>query len=313
MVSDVNITSGSSNQLANKLKAVIESMEQIPSSSINPIEDKSVIFQKSEASLSFKDAKEAFTAFRILELGAITSEFLTLKRLLELTFKGFCRINLYYTKKEASGLGIHSDDCPIIILQLNGRKKWTFPDLEKSITTQTGDLIIIPKGTKHEATTELDSTHLAISIQPLSLENLTLNSYSLPLTPVGSTSSAITPDKISYALKEYKQNLCFKRSRLTRTNTTAFSSELKYKFNWPGVLWLELEEDTLVITSINKQGKLIDSFYSGKARAFIEELYNSEPRSLKQKLKLTNLEQLKAIAILKDLYTKNIIIGDAID
>lgn len=312
-MSNINISSGNSKQLANKLKTVIERMEQIPSSSINPIKDKSVVYQKSETSLSFKDAQESFSAFRILELGAINPEFLSLRRRVELTFKGFCRINLYCTKKEASGLGIHSDDRPIIILQLAGRKRWTFPELEKSITTQTGDLIIIPKGTKHEATTELDSTHLAISIQPLSLESLTLNSYSLPLTPVGATSSAITQEKISCALEEYKKNLCFKRSILSRSNTTAFSSELRYKLNWPGVLWLELEEDTLVITSINEQGKLIDSFYSGKAREFIEELYNSEPKLLDQTLKLTSVEQLKAIAILKDLYTKNIIIGYAID
>ncbi|EJN09336.1 JmjC domain-containing protein [Herbaspirillum sp. YR522] len=93
--------------------------------------------------------------------------------------------NAYMSFGLTSGFGVHHDDHDVIIIQIDGRKKWQFfslpdanekatvADLEaptesdrgQSVIIHTGDVMFIPKGTWHDVTAMNErSLHLTISL-----------------------------------------------------------------------------------------------------------------------------------------------------
>lgn len=93
--------------------------------------------------------------------------------------------NAYVSFGLTSGFGIHHDDHDVIIIQVDGRKKWQFfslpdaaekatvadlaapseSDCGESVIIQSGDVMFIPKGTWHDVTAMNErSLHLTISL-----------------------------------------------------------------------------------------------------------------------------------------------------
>jgi len=93
--------------------------------------------------------------------------------------------NAYVSFGETSGFGRHNDDHDVIVIQIDGRKKWTFfespsghqhasvteiSDPEKpkpgaAVTVSRGDIMFIPKGTWHDVISIGEpSLHLTISV-----------------------------------------------------------------------------------------------------------------------------------------------------
>lgn len=91
--------------------------------------------------------------------------------------------NCYFTPKSSSGFGPHYDSHDVYILQVEGSKEWnifgtTFPsplesqpssslvaptEIMNRITTERGDLLYIPRGVWHSASTKnVDSLHLTL-------------------------------------------------------------------------------------------------------------------------------------------------------
>jgi ribosomal protein L16 Arg81 hydroxylase len=99
------------------------------------------------------------------------------------------QFNLYLTPQKAQGLPAHYDDHDVFILQISGRKSWSLfaPPVELPSTRQRhrdgayelgepllrcelvpGDLIYIPRGTPHAATTDDSSSiHITFGLHPV--------------------------------------------------------------------------------------------------------------------------------------------------
>lgn len=87
--------------------------------------------------------------------------------------------NIYITPPQAQALPIHTDDHDIIVMQLHGSKNWRFqPNPEttcasKQLILQSGDLLYLPKGFKHQAFTLDDySIHVTLGFRPKSAHHL---------------------------------------------------------------------------------------------------------------------------------------------
>lgn len=72
--------------------------------------------------------------------------------------------NIYHSGPSAVALNIHYDAYPVFVLQLDGKKEWTIQDDAfgrhidditrwRNVTMTEGDLLYIPKGVFHAATT----------------------------------------------------------------------------------------------------------------------------------------------------------------
>lgn len=107
-------------------------------------------------------------------------------RNLETFFNFLVNVNLYMTPKGAQGLSPHFDDQDVFILQVEGSKQWRLyepilplpldeilhlvadaPHGQPSheICLNAGDLLYIPRGFSHEATTaESSSMHLSVAV-----------------------------------------------------------------------------------------------------------------------------------------------------
>jgi bifunctional lysine-specific demethylase and histidyl-hydroxylase MINA len=96
--------------------------------------------------------------------------------------------NLYFTPRSAQGFPLHYDDHDVLVLQIEGRKRWRlfetcvpFPldrpsapvgedecgRLQREVVVEPGDVVYIPRGFCHDASTTSDpSLHLTVGIYP---------------------------------------------------------------------------------------------------------------------------------------------------
>ncbi len=72
--------------------------------------------------------------------------------------------NAYLSPPSATGLAPHSDDHDVLVLQISGAKHWDVAGLG-SVDTNAGDVLYLPAGTRHSATTQdATSLHLTLGI-----------------------------------------------------------------------------------------------------------------------------------------------------
>jgi mannose-6-phosphate isomerase-like protein (cupin superfamily) len=75
--------------------------------------------------------------------------------------------NAYLTPTDASGLAEHADVHDVFAVQLHGSKQWWVDGLG-DLTMMAGDVVYIPRGTRHSAqTTSGASLHLTIGVVPV--------------------------------------------------------------------------------------------------------------------------------------------------
>lgn len=89
-------------------------------------------------------------------------------------------VNIYHSGPSAVALNVHYDAWPVFVLQLDGEKEWMIQDDAfglpegeitqwKNVTMTEGDLLYIPKGVHHAATTAegfSTTTHMTIGLTP---------------------------------------------------------------------------------------------------------------------------------------------------
>lgn len=93
-------------------------------------------------------------------------------------------VNIYHSGPSAVALNVHYDSWPVFVLQLEGEKEWVIQDgafgemkieeidakmMWRNVTLTEGDLLYIPKGVHHAATTAEGfgiSTHATIGLTP---------------------------------------------------------------------------------------------------------------------------------------------------
>lgn len=74
------------------------------------------------------------------------------------------QVNAYLTPAEATGLRPHRDRHDVIVVQLEGAKRWVVEGLGE-FTMETGDVLYLPTGREHSASTSGErSLHLTIGI-----------------------------------------------------------------------------------------------------------------------------------------------------
>tara|TARA_B100000768_G_C11259711_1_gene368191 strand:- start:785 stop:1786 length:1002 start_codon:yes stop_codon:yes gene_type:complete len=79
-----------------------------------------------------------------------------------------CWIQCYVTKSSSTAFGMHGDDHPFLIIQLNGTKKWLHSeddlDVNSDIVYQPGDIAFYPRGKLHDVHGTGDlSIHLTVA------------------------------------------------------------------------------------------------------------------------------------------------------
>lgn len=110
-------------------------------------------------------------------------------------FRSKTNVNLYYSYKNTIGINVHFDYQDTLVIQTHGTKKWKLfngdkgktslpvgknhkPNTEDKdgfleVTTRVGDILFIPKGVWHYASTINDSSiHLSLSLTPLKVNEL---------------------------------------------------------------------------------------------------------------------------------------------
>lgn len=197
----------------------------------------------------------------------------------------FCRanINAYYTNKNTQGLAAHYDDDDVIILQLEGAKKWKVFDTEIRLPLREqsyalpkidqtdssnyylneGDLLYLPRGVVHQVTSEDEvSLHLTISIN--SLRYLDLIQECLKI--------------VAETDKRLRRSLCLDTVKLDR------GGELQDCFE--GV-HLERLRKALPEAVINLQNKLIDGTSIVPSKKSIEETFVDETLCVDEELRVS--------------------------
>ena len=96
------------------------------------------------------------------------------KEKIELSLGGNVSMNIYHSGPSAVALNRHYDKYDVLVLQIEGEKEWEIAATEDekgewfNTTMVPGDLLYIPKGIWHAATTAsgFDSTnHVTIGLQ----------------------------------------------------------------------------------------------------------------------------------------------------
>jgi uncharacterized RmlC-like cupin family protein len=73
--------------------------------------------------------------------------------------------NAYLTPAGAAGLAEHADEHDVLVLQLEGSKRWCVAGLGGDVELRAGDVLYLPAGTRHAAAAQAErSLHLTIGI-----------------------------------------------------------------------------------------------------------------------------------------------------
>lgn len=70
--------------------------------------------------------------------------------------------SVYESRPGDIALPEHTDAWLNIVVQLEGRKKWTFPG--ESATLQPGDVMLVPSGVAHSVATVSQSCHIGFGL-----------------------------------------------------------------------------------------------------------------------------------------------------
>ncbi len=103
---------------------------------------------------------------------------LQIERALGLKEENGTTMNIYHSGPSAVALNIHYDAYPVFVLQVEGNKEWIIQDNSfgrpidditrwRNVTMTKGDLLYIPKGVCHAATTAKGfntTTHVTIGL-----------------------------------------------------------------------------------------------------------------------------------------------------
>lgn len=70
---------------------------------------------------------------------------------------------VYKSYEGDQSFGLHTDDTPGAMAQLEGEKRWTIGDSGEEFTLKPGDVLLLPASIKHDVKTHGNSTHLVFS------------------------------------------------------------------------------------------------------------------------------------------------------
>lgn len=115
-----------------------------------------------------------------------------------------CEANIYVTPPSSQGLRLHSDPHDVFVIQCHGTKNWVvefdsaldaslIASEQREIVLEKGDVLYMPKGTKHAASTNANfSIHVTISVATVTYRRLMTelvdqlqaeNGWDTPLSP----------------------------------------------------------------------------------------------------------------------------------
>ncbi|MBS0273366.1 MAG: hypothetical protein JSR55_02975 [Proteobacteria bacterium] len=141
---------------------------------------------------AFKAKIEAFYALgytvRLRDIRALSSALDEFLRAMEAIFHQPATVEAFISRSDAHA-PVHHDDYDIIVVQLSGRKRWyistersELPNVWKTapegaillgphdvLEVNAGDLLYLPRGTKHRVDAMADSFHLSIGFIPLTM------------------------------------------------------------------------------------------------------------------------------------------------
>jgi len=101
------------------------------------------------------------------------SALIPLKESIEMSLSREVGINVYHSGPSAVALNRHYDSYDVLVLQIDGEKEWEvcIDNIEwTNITMIPGDVLYIPKGIEHAATTAAgfdSTTHATIGLPDL--------------------------------------------------------------------------------------------------------------------------------------------------
>jgi uncharacterized RmlC-like cupin family protein len=105
------------------------------------------------------------------------------------------QVNAYLSPPDAKGLGEHTDEHDVLVLQTEGRKRWWVDGLG-DIELRPGSVVYVPADTLHRAHTDRDaSLHLTVGIFPITMRQVVQRSLreivelDRPLPPVTATTA----------------------------------------------------------------------------------------------------------------------------
>lgn len=134
-----------------------------------------------------------------------------MRRSLENHLLGNANINCYMTPSGKQTLHAHKDDYDVFAIQCEGSKNWLVESIDTHISAviekrlEVGDILYIPKGTKHQARARREpSVHLTVGFKALTLGDL-IRQMKLPLRE--RTSILSTPLAI-FASSVREKNVC---------------------------------------------------------------------------------------------------------
>lgn len=215
--------------------------------------------------------EESFS-FRLENVQKDIKALFFIHRKINLAFHAKSNMNIYATSKNVQGLMPHKDVRDSLILQLDGKKKWNFPDLGKEVITNAGDFLFIPLGVKHRAETIQNSIHLTIAIDPKNIGNILKAGKFKDINDIKN----ITDKDLKKLEEDYKEFMIGERrlSYLTfKDHRPNYSNPVPNKdlsLNFTEILWIEeLSEDEIEVCI--KDSRLI---FKGNSKELLVELFS---------------------------------------
>ena len=110
-------------------------------------------------------------AYKILPIA------LELRNIWKSRFPCHVNTNIYISSSTSDAFPLHQDPHHVFVLQLFGKKRWLFSDIQDDETiknspriisemvSESGDIIFIPKGVPHQARAIETSVHVSISVE----------------------------------------------------------------------------------------------------------------------------------------------------
>ncbi len=256
-----------------------------------------------------KMAKENHYGFRIINAHFSSDILKCISGSLSIKYNCNTSCNLYYTPRGVKALNKHSDNYDILVIQLEGSKRWFFKNTQALL--KQGDAIFIQKGQVHETICEEDSTHLAFSIPKFSIGDLINKSFELQnlsgdinFSDLDKTLDILNKvDFKNYTkryLKEiytlYTQQILLTRNTIPPSEKIGFSPGNPFILNFPEVINIQESDEEIKIHTSEKCFEFTRKFEI----KVLGEIFNLH-------LKKYPINNIERTSFLKYLYKNNLI------